>query len=267
MICVIGDAHLDVIVRLSGPLRQETDTPAATSVGVGGQGANVAAWAAALGRRSRLIAARGADLGGDLVSAELARRGVDLVGPVTPAGTGVVVSLSDGGRRRSMLTDRGAGAGLDAAQIQPAWLAGCDWLHVSGYALGQEPMRGAALAAIRAARACSARVSIDLASTALIESCGAAAFGGLIAALEPDVVFGTGPEAALLDGQLVADRLIVKLGADGVHVGGTRFPALPTVPVDATGAGDAFAAGYLVGGVELGLAAAARAVAKMGTMP
>ncbi|HTA06869.1 MAG TPA: PfkB family carbohydrate kinase, partial [Streptosporangiaceae bacterium] len=88
-----------------------------------------------------------------------------------------------------------------------------------------------------------------------------------IAALEPDVVFGTGPEAALLDGQLVADRLIVKLGADGVHVGGTRFPALPTVPVDATGAGDAFAAGYLVGGVELGLAAAARAVAKMGTMP
>ena len=42
---------------------------------------------------------------------------------------------------------------------------------------------------------------------------------------------------------------------------------MPTVPVDSTGAGDAFAAGYLVGGVELGLAAAARAVAKMGAMP
>jgi sugar/nucleoside kinase (ribokinase family) len=42
---------------------------------------------------------------------------------------------------------------------------------------------------------------------------------------------------------------------------------VPTVPVDSTGAGDAFAAGYLVGGVELGLAAAARAVAKMGAMP
>ncbi len=52
-----------------------------------------------------------------------------------------------------------------------------------------------------------------------------------------------------------------------MRVGGTHFPALPTVPVDATGAGDAFAAGYLVGGVELGLAAAARAVAKMGAMP
>ena len=45
------------------------------------------------------------------------------------------------------------------------------------------------------------------------------------------------------------------------------FPALPTRPVDSTGAGDAFAAGYLVGGVELGLQAAARAVATMGAMP
>jgi ribokinase len=267
MICVIGDAHLDIIVRLSGPLTEETDTPAATSVGVGGQGANVAAWVAALGGQSRLITARGTDLGADLVSAELARRGVEIVGPVVPAGSGVVVSLSDGGRRRSMLTDRGAGTALTAAQLSPDWMAGCDWLHVSGYAFGQEPGRGAALEAIRAARACSARVSVDLASTAMIEAFGAAAFGTLIAAVAPDAVFGTGPEVALLDGLLAADRLIVKLGAGGVHVGGTHFPALPTVPVDATGAGDAFAAGYLVGGVELGLAAAARAVAKMGAMP
>jgi sugar/nucleoside kinase (ribokinase family) len=37
--------------------------------------------------------------------------------------------------------------------------------------------------------------------------------------------------------------------------------------VDATGAGDAFAAGYLLGGISLGLEAAARAVSKMGAMP
>jgi sugar/nucleoside kinase (ribokinase family) len=37
--------------------------------------------------------------------------------------------------------------------------------------------------------------------------------------------------------------------------------------VDATGAGDAFAAGYLLGGISTGLSAAARAVAKMGAMP
>ena len=37
--------------------------------------------------------------------------------------------------------------------------------------------------------------------------------------------------------------------------------------VDATGAGDAFASGYLLGGIRLGLDAAARAVTRMGAMP
>jgi ribokinase len=267
MICVLGDAHLDVVVRLAGPLVEETDTPAATSVGVGGQGANVAAWVTALGGRSRLIAARGTDLGADLVSAELRRHGVDLVGPVLAGSTGVVVSLSDGGHRRSMLTDRGVGASLAAAQVKPDWVTGCEWLHVSAYAFASEPMRNAALAAVGAARAASARVSVDLASTALIESVGVAPFGAILAAVTPDAIFGNGAEAALLDGLLAADRLIIKLGAGGVRIGGTHFPALPTAPVDATGAGDAFAAGYLLGGAELGLAAAARAVAKMGAMP
>jgi len=267
MICVLGDAHLDVVVRVAGPFAEETDTPAATSVGVGGQGANVAAWVTALGGRSRLIATRGTDLAADLVGAELVRRGVDLVGPVLPGSTGVVVSLSDNGHRRSMLTDRGVGADLAAAQIRPDWLAGCDWLHVSAYAFAGEPMRGAAMAAVSAARAASARVSVDLASTAMIESLGVAPFSAIVSAVAPDAVFGNGAEAALLDGVFAADSLIVKLGPGGVLAGGTHYRALPTDPVDATGAGDAFAAGYLLGGVELGLAAAARAVAKMGAMP
>jgi sugar/nucleoside kinase (ribokinase family) len=276
MICVLGDAHLDVVVRLLGSLTEQalagdTDTPAATSVGVGGQAANVAAWVAALGERSRLIAVRGTDAGADLVSAELARRGVELAGPVVSGRTGVVVSLSNAGTGRSMLTDRGVGAELTAAEIRPDWLAGCDWLHVSGYAFAREPVRAAALAAVSAARARDARVSVDLASTAMIQEYGVAAFGALIALVRPDVVFGTDAEAGMIDGLIdglpEASRLIVKLGAGGVRAGGQHFPALPTVAVDATGAGDAFAAGYLVGGVELGLAAAARAVAQMGAMP
>jgi sugar/nucleoside kinase (ribokinase family) len=272
VICALGDAHLDVVVRMSGPLSQETDTPAATRLGTGGQAANVAAWVTALGGRSRLIAARGTDLGAELVSAELARRGVELVGPIVPGNTGVVVSLSTGGRRRSMLTDRGVGAALAASEVRSDWLDGCEWLHLSGYALAHEPMRTAAIAVARAAIRRSVRLSVDLASTAMIESYGVASFRELIVSVGPDVVFGTEAEAALLgglhgDGLLDDGRLIVKLGAEGVRVAGRHFPALPTVPVDSTGAGDAFAAGYLVGGVELGLAAAARAVAKMGAMP
>jgi sugar/nucleoside kinase (ribokinase family) len=37
--------------------------------------------------------------------------------------------------------------------------------------------------------------------------------------------------------------------------------------VDTTGAGDALAAGFLIGGPELGLDAAARCCAKLGAMP
>jgi ribokinase len=282
MICVLGDAHLDVVVRMSGPLSEETDTPATTYFGVGGQAANVAAWVTALGGQSRLVAARGTDLGAELVSAELRRRGVELVGPVVPGNTGVVVSLSDGGRQRSMLTDRGVGTVLAAGAASPDWLEGCEWLHVSGYALAHEPMRTAAVTLAQAARRREMRLAVDLSSTAMIESYGVASFRELIGSIGPDLVFGNEAEVALL-GSLAGDdgaghesrgdglrghgELIVKLGAKGVRVAGRHFPAVPTVPVDSTGAGDAFAAGYLVGGVELGLAAAARAVAKMGAMP
>ena len=79
MICVLGDAHLDVVVSARGPVAEETDTPARTAVGAGGQAANVAAWVTALGGRARLIAARGTDLAGQLVAGELARRAVELV--------------------------------------------------------------------------------------------------------------------------------------------------------------------------------------------
>ena len=43
---------------------------------------------------------------------------------------------------------------------------------------------------------------------------------------------------------------VVKRGPDGVNVAGVDHPALPTEIVDPTGAGDAFAAGFLVGGVR-----------------
>jgi ribokinase len=262
----MGDAHLDVIVQLSGAVAADTDTPAQTSVGLGGQAANVAAWVVALGGRSRLIAARATDVAARLVAGELASLGVELVGPVVGGRTGVVISLSDGGAHRSMLTDRGAGPLLSADTLDPGWLDGCSWLHLSAYSLVAEPAQGAAVAAAQAAAGRSARLSVDLSSTAAISEYGVAAFRDLIAGLRPDVVLGNRAEADLV-GDLPGTEMIVKLGADGVRAAGRHYPATRTEPADATGAGDAFAAGYLVGGVELGLAAAARAVATIGAMP
>jgi ribokinase len=262
VICVLGDAHLDVVVRPGGPIAPETDTPASTWVGAGGQAANVAAWICALGGQARLIAARGSDLAASLVAADLARRGVRIAGPVIEGRTGVVVSLSEHGTSRSMLTDRGVGPRLAAGVLADDWLTGCDRLHLPAYSLAGGPIRGAALAA--AARV--PRLSVDLSSTAVLRDHGVGRFRDLLAELRPETVFGTQAEAELI-GDLPGSDLVVKLGARGVRAGGVVHPARPAEAVDSTGAGDAFAAGYLLGGVSLGLAAAARAVATMGAMP
>lgn len=266
MICVLGDAHLDVVVRHLGPVASDTDTPAQTLAGPGGQAANVAAWVAELGGQSRLIYARGTDLAAGLIAADLARRGVGLAGPVVDGRTGVVVSLSDGGARRSMLTDRGVGPRIAITDIEESWLADCQWLHLPAYSLVSEPVGKTArqLAGVAAAR--GARLSVDLSSSAALTEFGPEAFTTLLAGLHPDVIFGTEPEIALIGVPDGAD-VVVKLGPAGVRARGRQYPAVPTEAVDATGAGDAFAAGYLLGGVSLGLAAAARVVAKMGGMP
>src|SRR5215470_10468900 len=171
VICVLGDAHLDVIVSVAGPVQPETDTPATTVAGAGGQAANVAAWIVALGGRARLITARAEDPAGRMVAGELASRGVELAGPVLPGRTGVVVSLSDGGRSRSMLTDRGVGTQLQAGHLQDAWFAGCTRLP---------------------------RPSVDLSSTSALRDYGVDRFRALLAALRPQTVFGTAEEADLV---------------------------------------------------------------------
>src|SRR5438045_8620107 len=48
-VTTLGDVMLDVIVRLEEPLVPGGDVRAQTRTGAGGQAANVAAWAAALG--------------------------------------------------------------------------------------------------------------------------------------------------------------------------------------------------------------------------
>lgn len=262
LICVVGDVNLDVVVCPREPVAEGTDTSVRTWVGAGGQAANVAAWVVALGGKARLVAARADDPAGALVAGELARRGVELVGPVVRGRTGVVVSLSDRGGARSMLTDRGVGPRLAAAALRRQWFAGCGRLHLPAYSLVSAPIKAAAVAAAEQVP----RVSVDLSSTAALRAYGVARFRELLARLRPDVVLGNEAEAELI-GDLPGTELVVKLGARGVRVGAAVHSALPARAVDSTGAGDAFAAGYLLGGVRLGLQAAARAVARMGAMP
>ena len=266
MICTLGDLLLDVIVRLDGPIAQDTDTYGRTRVGAGGQAANVAAWVAALGGGARFLGKRARDPAGRILAEELRARGVELAGPEVESATGTVVSVATPDGARTMLSDRGVSTGFAPEELDSAWLDGCEWLHVPGYSLVRSPLRETALAAA----ALAPRVSVDLSSTAAIGEAGLERFRETLASLAPRIVFANEAEAELV-GRIDAETVVVKRGALGCVVlsaeGRDELPAVPAVVVDSTGAGDAFAAGFLLEGPELGLDAAARCVAKMGAMP
>lgn len=270
MLCTLGDLLLDVIVRLDGPIAEDTDTYGRTRVGAGGQAANVAAWTAALGRPARFIGKRARDSAGSLVGDELRRHGVDVAGPEADVGTGTVVSIATADGKRTMLTDRGVALDFRPGELDPDWLAGCERLHIPGYSLVRPPVRDTALAAAELARSRGIGLSVDLSSTSAIEEAGVDDFRQLIVAVGPDTVFANDDEAALV-GELKAETIVLKRGALGCVVrraGEERvYPAEPAEVVDTTGAGDAFAAGFLAEGPELALRTAARCVAQMGAMP
>jgi ribokinase len=266
LVCTLGDLLLDVIVRLGQPLAAGDDAAAETRLGAGGQAANVAAWAVALGARAGFVGKRGSDEAGTLVTAELERRGVEVLGPVADGRNGVVVSLVEPGGARTMASDRGVAPELRADELDAAWFGGCDHLHVAGYSLLREPIAGAAVEAARLARSEGARVSVDLSSWSRIRDLGADRFRERLELLAPDLVFANEAEWETLGG-LDGTLLVLKRGARGIVADGRELPAAPTEAVDTTGAGDALAAGYLVGGPETGLQAAARCVAQLGAMP
>ena len=267
LVCALGDLTLDVVVRIDGPIARGADTPALTHIGPGGQAANVAAWAAELGARARFIGKRGADEAGTLATNGLERRGVELAGPIGRRG-GIICSLVDASGERSMLSDRGDAPEFRPDELDPSWLEGCDHLFVSGYALLREPVRETAVRAVEVARAAGAGLSIDLSSWSAIEDTGADAFRAQLEALAPDVVFGNEEETRVVGGPLPGVPWILKRGSRGCSFAGDERAAVPVDRVvDSTGAGDALAAGYIIGGPELALEAAARCVAELGSMP
>ena len=110
-----------------------------------------------------------------------------------------------------------------------------------------------------------ARVSVDLASWNALRAGGSDVLARL-GRIGPDVVFASEPERDALGGEIAAEW-VLKRGAGGIVVDGRALEARPGAVVDTTGAGDALAAGFLVGGPEVALDAAARCVAKLGSLP
>jgi ribokinase len=272
VVCTLGDLLLDVIVRAPGPLSPGADTAVEARAAPGGQAANVASWVVSLGTPCRFVGKQADDAAGRLVRSLLEERGVELAGPHAEGRTGVVVALVAPDGERSMATDRGVAPELRAEELEQAWFQDCSWLHLSGYSLLAEPIAEAALAAARLAASRNATVSVDLSSWSAIRDYGPERFRAVLDAVGPDVIFANEPEWEMVGGAYaLAETAVVKRGSRGVEVrspdGIATHPTLDGVVVDTTGAGDALAAGFIVGGIELGLEAASRCVAQLGAVP
>jgi len=263
LVCTLGDLLLDVIVRLDTRLAPGDDAVAATTLAPGGQAANVAAWATELAVSARIVAVQADDDAGAIVRRELANRGVDVRGPRGER-TGVVVSLVQPDGDRTMASDRGSAPDLRAEDIDSDWLE-CDALHLSGYSLLGGPITGAAQRAAAIAHQQGARISVDLSSWTQVRRLGPRMRDAL-AQVTPDVVFGNEREWDAI-GDVETPTRVVKRGPRGIVVDGEEHEAVPVDAVDSTGAGDALAAGFIVGGTELALKTAARCVAQVGAMP
>jgi sugar/nucleoside kinase (ribokinase family) len=229
-IVVVGDVMVDVVAHHDAPLAHASDTPARVSVRPGGGAGNVAAW---LGSQGSLVACVGDD-----PFAEIALSGLDRSAVTVAPGrsTGVCVVLVDAQGERTMLPDPGANLAL---QEIPAAAV----LYVSGYTLLRPETRAVARAALRHA----ARTVVDCASAAPLR--GAPEFLDWITGV--DLLLANEEEADVLGPRAGTHcaELVVKRGAGGATwTDGSRTlqaPARPTEVRDTTGAGDAFAAGFL----------------------
>ena len=255
---VLGDVNPDLILvgdvePAFGQVERIVEDALLT---VGGSGAIVACGAARLGLRTAICGVVGDDLFGRFMRDELEGRRVDAGGlrvePGRPTGLTVVLARPDD---RAILTRPGTIADLETETIDPRMLDAARHVHVASYFL-QDALRPGLPELFERVRANGATTSVDPnwdPSERWDD--------GLLDLLSlTDVFLPNAEEAMLISGASTGDEaaralasragvVVVKAGADGAIAASgdrlVRVPAAPAGVVDATGAGDAFDAGFL----------------------
>ena len=173
--------------------------------------------------------------------------------------TGRCLSLISPDADRSMVTDLGAAGEMHAAEVLPSDLETVGLLHTEGYLCGLND-RAFLPELLKRAKEAGIPVSFDLASYGIVREFRDELRGLLRDYV--DVVFANELEAAEFASSNEPESMLaslaelcpvaaVKLGALGslVRMDGrtVRIPPEPATPVDATGAGDLWQAGFLFG--------------------
>lgn len=208
-------------------------------------------------------------------------------GDILPTSRSMIFVSPDG--ERSMNTYLGAGADFDETDVDAAVAGAARYLFLEGYLYDKPEGKRAFTAAAQACHAGGGRTGITLSDPFCVDR-HRADFLSLIAS-EMDVTLGNDEEwlalyetndldAALSQAALVCETIVCTRSGDPVIVvqGGNRLeiPVTPVTPVDATGAGDQFAAGFFYGlasgrpldvAGRMGVAAASEVIGHIGPRP
>jgi sugar/nucleoside kinase (ribokinase family) len=258
----------------------------------GGSAANTAAGVAALGGRAGFIGQVAPDQLGDVFAHDIRALGVEFT---TPPGTGDVPTarcliLVTPDAQRTMNTFLGASQHLPASALDAAQIEAASILYLEGYLWDPEEPRWAMIKAIDIARAAGRRVAFTLSDSFCIAR-HRDGFNQLIDDGKIDILFANEEEIKSLSGKdefeaavaAVQDRVPVLVatrsekGAVAVENGQrAEVAAEPVRVVDTTGAGDLFAAGFLLGHargrpleerLRMGAIAAAEVISHYGARP
>lgn len=266
------------------------DAPEARLV-PGGSVANTLAGLGRLGLHTRFIGRVADDgLGREYARATEAAGTGFVNAPVAdalPTSRSIILVTPDG--ERSMNTYLGISAELSEADVAPEVFTDCDWLFLEGYLFDKPGGKAAFLRAAELARAAGGQAGIALSDPFCVDR-HRDDFRGLVAG-QMDYVIGNvhewcslyqteDVEEALRQATPVCGTVIcTRSGDDPVLIRGDERVSVPVqrvVPVDATGAGDQFAAGLIYGlatGASLadagrmGCIAAAEVISHVGARP
>ncbi len=229
----------------------------------GGSVANTIAGIGSLGLATGFIGRVRDDELGHFYADAMTREGIDFVnapvaGGELPTSRSMIFVSPDG--ERSMNTYLGISAELGPDDVDESVAAGAEVVFLEGYLFDKDKGKDAFIRTARACRAAGGKAGIAISDPFCVERHRA----DFVSLIENEMDFVIGNEAEIRslyqDNDLEADLahvaaacplVVCTRSGDGVsimHEGKrTDIPVTKIVPVDATGAGDQFAAGFLFG--------------------